>query len=173
MDIFHLISQGGRCIFHGWRMGYPVWFYCQGQIFYKWVFIRIWIIHKCGGKLGKQTKFTNPTMHLSHIPRCTIQFRTEMLAFHCGMWDRWIVGFVKLSYQSSISRNGRTHSFGMGALSWWELHWLLNWPPLVSWSHRKPFEDRVPQMYSSVLTRMRGHRCGMYSNCRQAVCAYR
>ena len=55
---------------------------------------------------------TNPTMHPSHIPQCTIQNRNMHILFwmlHCGTWNRCIVGFVVhlascIKYRPNFSR---------------------------------------------------------------------
>ena len=47
------------------------------------------------------TWFTNPRMHLFHIPECSIQNRMCTFLFwmeHSGIWNRCILGFVKLVY---------------------------------------------------------------------------
>ena len=50
----------------------------------------------------KYPNLINPTMHLSHVPQCTTleqkcaHFCSKVV--HCGIWDRAIVGFVRLVY---------------------------------------------------------------------------
>ena len=50
------------------------------------------LFHEC-----QLSKVTNPTMHLSHIPQCTIQ---NSFVLNGALWDmgRCIVGFVRLIY---------------------------------------------------------------------------
>ena len=39
-------------------------------------------------KIKKYMKFTNPTMHLSHIPQCTIQNRNVHISdLNGALWD--------------------------------------------------------------------------------------
>ena len=39
-------------------------------------------------KIKKYMKFTNPTMHLSHIPQCTIQNRNVHISvLNSALWD--------------------------------------------------------------------------------------
>ena len=76
-----------------------------------------WPITVCRHTVEKYTNLTNPTLHLSHIPQCTIQNRNvyisvlngalwDMGQMHVGVWDRCIVGFMRLvlcDYRSQMS----------------------------------------------------------------------
>ena len=61
---------------------------------------------------GTKTKFPSNSPN-SHISECicsishNVPFRTEMCTFlfwmkHCGIWNRWILGFVKLVYWNTM-----------------------------------------------------------------------
>ena len=66
----------------------------------------------------KQTKFTNPTNQLSHIPQCTIQNRNVFIAvLNSALWD---MGQV----HCGICEIGLYHSTAVAILSQEELQWL-------------------------------------------------
>ena len=49
----------------------------------------------------QKSSFTNPGMHLFHIPQCSTQKRNVHISVlfwmeHCGIWNRRILGFVKM-----------------------------------------------------------------------------
>ena len=48
--------------------------------------------------LSELNKFENPTVHLSHIPSCTILNRNMHISVHCGVWDRYSVGYLRVVY---------------------------------------------------------------------------
>ena len=79
------------------------------EVPYNWVHL-ITILHT----VSQYTKFTNPTMHLSHIPQYTTleqkcaHFRFEVV--HCGIRDKCIVRYVRLfNYNCRIKNIKQSH----------------------------------------------------------------
>ena len=61
------------------------------------------------------TSLSNPTIQLFHIAQCTILF----WKVHCGIWNRCIVGFVKVFVcWSEIWQNGAHHIDGRITIRW-------------------------------------------------------
>ena len=93
--------------------------------------------------IGRRLSNNGPFLQ---IPQCTCLishnalFRTEMWTFlfwmaHCGIWDKCIVGFMRLVYLFwAIGELGVLLEASPG-ISWWDVLSLTEWRPNEGFSH--------------------------------------